>query len=112
MNIRNENKNGERIPVMVFRNEKDGKVTYNIGLSRKVMTGDKEEWKNGYILAQFNKEVSLENKTKIYLNSAILDFYLTQENRTVPFIRVFEYEVAETNDDGYIKIPDGDELPF
>lgn len=114
MNIKNVNKNGENIPVMVFKNDKNDRVIYNIGLSRKVTKDNEETWQNGYILAQFNKDVDIENKTKIILKNAILDFYINKDNQTVHFIRVFEYEiVSEKKDDGkYIEISDDEVLPF
>lgn len=114
MNLINKDKDGNNKSVMVFRNDKENRTIYNIGLSRKVKSGDIEEWQNGYILAQFNKEVSIENKTKIILKNAILDFYLNKNNQTVPFIRVFDYEIAsESKEENgqFIEIPDGD-LPF
>ncbi len=113
MNIRNVNKDGNDVPVMVFRNDKDNKTIYNIGLSRKVVKDNKDEWQNGYILAQFNKDINLENKSKVILKNAILDFYINKDNITVPFIRVFDYEIAGNANENskYIQIPDGD-LPF
>ena len=114
MNIRNVNKDGKDIPVMVFRNDKDNRTIYNIGLSKKIMKDNNEEWKNGYISAQFNRDVILENKTKIILKNAILDFYINKNKITVPFIRVFDYEIVENTEESgqYIEIPDDGELPF
>lgn len=114
MNIKNVNKNGENIPVMVFKNDKNDKVIYNIGLSRKIVKDDEEKWQNGYILAQFNKDVDLENKTKIILKNAILDFYINKDNQTVPFIRVFDFaKLKDNSSEGqFIEIPDDKVLPF
>lgn len=114
MNIQNVNKNGENKSVMVFRNDKNDRVIYNIGLSRKVTKDNEETWQNGYILAQFNKDVDLENKTKIILKNAILDFYINKDNQTVPFIRVFDFAKLEDNssEGQFIEIPDDKVLPF
>ena len=114
MNIQNVNKNGENIPVMVFKNDKNDKVIYNIGLSRKIVKDEEEKWQNGYILAQFNKDVDLENKTKIILKNAILDFYINKDNQTVPFIRVFDFAKLEDNssEGQFIEIPDDKVLPL
>lgn len=114
MNLINKDKDGNNKSVMVFRNDKKDKTIYNIGLSKKIMKDDEETWQNGYILAQFNKDVDIENKTKIILKNAILDFYINKDNQTVHFIRVFEYEiVSEKKDDGkYIEISDDEVLPF
>lgn len=114
MNLINKDKDGNNKSVMVFRNDKNDRIIYNIGLSRKVTKDNEETWQNGYILAQFNKDVDIENKTKIILKNAILDFYINKDNQTVPFVRVFEYEIAsEKKDDGkYIEISDDEVLPF
>lgn len=114
MNLINKDKDGNNKSVMVFKNDKNDRVIYNIGLSRKVTKDNEETWQNGYILAQFNKDVDIENKTKIILKNAILDFYINKDNQTVPFVRVFEYEIAsEKKDDGkYIEISDDEVLPF
>ena len=37
MNIQNVNKDGKNIPVMVFKNDKNERAIYNIGLSRKIV---------------------------------------------------------------------------
>lgn len=115
MNINNKSfKTGEDIPVMVFRNDTDTKTIYNIGVSKKVTKDNVESWVNGYVLAQFNKDVSIENKTKIILKNAILDFYINKENQTVPFIRVFEYETVGNEDKNgqFLEIADDEDLPF
>lgn len=114
MNIQNVNKDGKNIPVMVFKNDKNERVIYNIGLSRKIVKDEEEKWQNGYILAQFNKDVDLENKTKIILKNAILDFYINKDNQTVPFIRVFDFAKLEDNssEGQFIEIPDDKVLPF
>ena len=114
MNLINKDKDGNNKSVMVFRNDKNDRVIYNIGLSRKVTKDNEETWQNGYILAQFNKDVDIENKTKIILKNAILDFYINKDNQTVPFIRVFDFETISENKENegqYIEIPEGD-LPF
>lgn len=111
MNIKNVNKNGENIPVMVFKNIRENKTYYNIGLSRKDMDGN---YVNGNIMAQFNKGVDLDNRTKIILTNAVLDFY-KKDKITVPFIRVFDYklenETSKEENFKTIEIPEG-ELPF
>lgn len=115
MNLINKDKDGNNKSVMVFRNDKNDRVIYNIGLSRKVTKDNEETWQNGYILAQFNKDVDIENKTKIILKNAILDFYINKDNQTVHFIRVFDYKLENeaTKEENFktIEIPEG-ELPF
>lgn len=106
------NKEGNNLPVMVFKNIRENKAYYNIGLSRKDIEGN---YINGSIMAQFNKDVELENQTKIILKNAVLDFY-KKDKITVPFIRVFDYELENTqqkNDaPATIEIPEDEELPF
>lgn len=114
LKITHTNKNGENIPVMVFRNERDGRVFYNIGLSRKKVDG---LYENGNMLAQFNKDVDIPNQTKILLTNAVLDFYKKEDKITVPFIRVFDYELENTSgnkeaESKFIEIPSGEDLPF
>ena len=111
MNILHVSKDGKNIPVMVFRKDSDTRISYQIGLSRRTADGS---WQNGYIMAQFNKDVELQNKEKIVLDNAILDFYVNTENRTVPFIRVFEFSKIENeNTDGdFITVDDEEDLPF
>ena len=76
----------------IFRNDYDGKPTYKIGLSKK----DKDNKQvYGYIKANFKKGTELNNKTKIKIKSAWIDFYKTKEDITVPTIFVSEYEIVE-----------------
>lgn len=119
MQIINKNKNGENVPVMVFKNERDGKVSYQLGLNKKVLNENGEEiWQNGYIKAVFNKDVNIENKTKIYLSDAILDFFQVDTEKgknTIPFIRVFTFYTdikPKQEQDSYITIEDDTPLPF
>lgn len=99
MNIKNVNKDGENKSVMVFRKDSENKTFYQIGLSRKVAKDGGETWENGYIMAQFNKGTDLANQSKIYLENAILDFYINNMGRTVPFIRVFDYKLEDMEND-------------
>lgn len=87
MNIVNER------PVMVFKNEYQGKEYYSLGLSKKERNGS---YTNGYMPCEFRKGVQLENKTKIYIKNAFLTFYL-KDKKTIPYIKVLEFEtVMET----------------
>lgn len=109
--LTHSNKDGKQLPVIVFKNIREDKTYYNIGLSRKDMDGN---YVNGNIMAQFNKGVDLDNRTKIILTNAVLDFY-KKDKITVPFIRVFDFETISENKENegqYIEIPDGEVLPF
>ena len=107
MQIKNTNKNGDNIPVYVFKNVSNDKTYYRIGLSKKNMEGN---YINGYMTAVFNKDVELDNKAKIILKNAILDFYI-KEKQTIPYIRVFDYELYGDNEGEFVTISD-EELLF
>lgn len=107
MQIKNTNKNGDDIPVYVFKNVSNDKTYYRIGLSKKDFEGN---YINGYVMAVFNKDVEIHNKTKIILKNAILDFYIKEKN-TIPYIRVFDFEIY--NEDGqFITLNEDEELLF
>jgi len=103
----------------IYKNEKDGKVSYSIGLSKKKEDGTYE---NGYMPCRFKKDVKIEDRTKIRIKNAWLDFYKI-EKRTLVYIFINEFEKVEepkkeqknTTDDWYagkdIVIPE-EELPF
>lgn len=87
MNIEN------KYPVMIFKREYEGKTFYNVGLSRKDRDGN---YINGYMPCRFKNDVSVEDKTKMYIKSAWLDFYL-KDKETKPYIFINEFElVGET----------------
>lgn len=87
MNITNE------FPVVVFKNNYNGIDYYKIGLSKKDIEGN---YVNGYKSVKFKKGVSLEDKTKIYIRKAWLDFYI-KDKKTIDYIFISEFEtVGET----------------
>lgn len=103
MNITNDK------PVMVFKNEYNGKVFYNMGLSRKDLDGN---WENGSIGVQFKKGVSLNNQTKIIIKNAWLTFY-KKDKITVPYIFINEFEVENEVQEEFNPFADfGDNMPF
>jgi len=97
---------------IIFRHEKDGKVFYSMGLSHKTQDGN---YKNDYMPVRFRKGVSLEDKAKIKIEEAWIDFY---EGMKFIFINKFEeiQPKEEKKQDGWksakdIEIDD-DALPF
>jgi hypothetical protein len=68
MNLINVDKNGNDLPVKVFKDEK-GK--YTIGVSKKVG----EEYQNRYFPVEFLKGVELENKTDIVIKHAFMTWF-------------------------------------
>ena len=75
---------------MIFRNEKDGKAYYSIGLSKKNQDGT---YTSGYITCKFPKNANIENKTKIKILNAWLDFWLDDKKITHPYIFINKYEI-------------------
>lgn len=68
MNVINVDKNGNNLPIKVF---KDDKGKYSIGISKKVG----EEYKNKYFPVEFLKDVELENGTEIIIKHAFMTWF-------------------------------------
>lgn len=68
MNIINKDKNGNNVPVRVFKNEQ-GK--YSIGISKK----DGDKYINRYFPVEFLKDVDVENGTDIIIKNAFLTWF-------------------------------------
>ena len=85
MNISN------KYPVMIFKSEYQGNKFYKVGLSKKDVDGN---YINGYMPVRFKKGVELEDKTKIYIKNAWLDFYI-KDKTTMPYIFISEFEKLE-----------------
>ena len=120
MNLINIDKNGNNLPVKVFKNDK-GK--YSIAISKKVG----EEYKNKYFPVEFKQGVELENGAEIIIKHAVMSWYdwtFEDKQGTTFVIKVTAFdkpweqkqEVTPQNIDkiGSPKeIPiDDDELPF
>ena len=101
---------------MIFKNEKDGKVSYSIGMAKKKEDGT---WERGYFPVRFRKDVNLDTKTKIRIKSAWMDFFKL-DKKTLPYIFINEFEKVEQVAEPQLKpiespksmIYDDDELPF
>lgn len=76
---------------MIFKQEKDDKRYYSIGLSRKDKNG---EYISGYITAVFKKDVDIPNKTKIKIKEAWLGFNV-KDKKTYPHVFINDFEVVE-----------------
>lgn len=85
MNIEN------KYPVMIFKREYQGRIFYTVGLSKKDKDGN---YINGYMPCRFKNNVSVDDKTKIYIKNAWLDFYL-KDKVTVPYIFINEFTTLE-----------------
>lgn len=103
---------------IVYKNEKDGKISYSIGLSKKKEDGTYE---NGYLPCRFQKNVSLENKTRIKIKMAWIDFYKV-DKKTFLYIFINDFEKIENKEEvkeqksvdnwGSAKDIEPDDLPF
>ena len=99
---------------MIFRKDFDNKPYYSMGLSRTNQNGG---YIQGYIPVYFRKGVELENKTRIRIKDAWLDFYLKDgETKINIFINEFEKVGEDKKQDNWdsaknIEI-EPDELPF
>lgn len=85
MNINND------YPVMIFRRDNEYGTFYSVGLSKKDMNG---QYINGYKECRFKKDVQLEDKTKIYIKKAWLDFYV-KDKKTIDYIFIYDFETLE-----------------
>ena len=75
---------------MIFRNEKDGKAYYSIGLSKKNQDGT---YTSGYMPCRFPKDANIPNKTELYIVNAWLDFWVDDKKITHPYIFISKYEI-------------------
>ena len=100
---------------MVFRKDNEYGTFYTIGMSRKLEDGSYE---NGYMDVRFNKDVELENMTKINIKESWVTFYLKDEGGykiTKPYVRISKFELAEDNtqvDSSDEIVINPDDLPF
>lgn len=94
----------ENYKYRIWRFEKEEKVFYSAGISRKLQDGKIER---GYLPIQFKKGVNIENGATIVIKKEFETFYKTgQETRLYHFITDYELVNEEPK-------PDVDpELPF
>ena len=80
---------------MIFRKDYNGKPTYSVGLSKKKQDGTYE---NGYLKVSFKNGIELQDKTKIKIKDAWLNFNVV-EKKTYPFIFIKEFEIEEKKEE-------------
>ena len=124
MNIINVDKNGNNIPVRVYKDEK-GK--YSIAISKKV--GEEHSttgYANKYFPVEFLKDVELENKTEIIIKYAFMtwfDWEFDGKTGTKFLIKITAFDVVDNKEQAVksvdtwgsaksIEINNDDELPF
>lgn len=100
MNITNDRE------VKIFRFDEKDKTTeeiiktkYTVGLHRKLENG---EYESGFFPIQFNKGVSVEDKSKIIIKKAWLSFYnweMQGKKGTTFFIKCSEFDKVEQEEE-------------
>lgn len=86
---------------MIFRKDFDDRAVYSTTLSKKKQDGTYE---NDFIGIEFNKGVSLANKTKIDIKNAWLTFYKNKDGLSVKFIKCSEFEQLSGIPSGFEQI--------
>lgn len=89
MNVISTNKDGNNLPVMIFRNAFDNGISYSTTISHKNVNG---EYENAFINVRFKKNVDVENKQQIIIKDAWLDFYQTKDNKNVFYIFINDFD--------------------
>lgn len=80
-----------KFPVMVFRRDNEYGTFYQIGLSKKEQDGSYFNW---YEDVKFKKDVSLENKAKIYIKNGWRDCYKNKNGEYVKYFFINEFETV------------------
>lgn len=75
----------------IYRKDGENYTTYSMGISHKKQDGS---WENGYITCRFPKDTNIQNKTKIIIKNAWLDFYI-KDKVTHPYIFINKFELVE-----------------
>lgn len=101
MNVINVDKNGNNLPVRVY---KDDKGKYSIAISKKVGEDSSTTgYANKYFPVEFLKGVELENKTEIIIKHAYMtwfDWNFEEKTGTKFLIKITAFEkVGETKQD-------------
>lgn len=76
---------------MIFKYTKDDNAYYKIGLSRKDKDGN---YINGYMNCKFPKDANIEDKTKIKIHDAWIDFYI-KDKITYTYLFINKYEIVD-----------------
>ena len=93
MQVINVTKEGKNSPIMIFRNEKDGRVFFSTTVSHKDMDGN---YQNAFMSVRFKKNVEVANKQLIILKDAWLDFFQTKDGHDVIMLFVNDFDKVES----------------
>jgi len=81
----------EKNKVTIYRYDGQYGASYSVGISKKTQDGKSEL---GFMPVRFKKDVVLENKTQIYINSAWLSFNI-KDKKTYPYIFINEFTTLD-----------------
>jgi hypothetical protein len=93
---------------MVFRNDRNGKTFYKIGVKQKDLDGQE---KTCYIPISFKKGVDVEDKTKIKIKQAIENVYAKGYD-TIFTYKILEFDNLSDAVQEYAASADELDLPF
>lgn len=79
-------------PVMIFRNVFDNGISYSTTISHKNIN---DEYENAFINVRFKKDVDVENKSKIIIKNAWLDFYENKDGKNVFYIFISDFDLVK-----------------
>lgn len=88
MDVVFKTKDGKDLPVMIFRNEFDSGISYSTTISHKNIDG---EYENAFINVRF-KNVDVENKQRIIVKNAWLDFYQSKDGKNVFYLFINDFD--------------------
>lgn len=92
----------------IYRHDKEDRTIYTMKLVKKNMDG---EYENGYILTKFRNGVELDDKSKIKIKDAWLDFYKKDDKTNISlFVNDFDLEDNNTLQKQEASMPE--ENPF
>lgn len=100
---------------VTFVHVKEGQygTMYSVQLSKK---GKDDKWENGYINAQFRKDVIVPDGAKINIISGWISFYKTKEGKYAYYIFINEFEILETKEstssENFNTVDKPSDLPF
>ena len=94
--------------IMIFKRIDGERVTYSTGISKKKQDG---EYENSYIECRFKKDVNLEHKDKISINSAWLSFYKNKDGKTTFYIFINDFSKGgEVKNDPFAEVEITDDM--
>lgn len=79
-------------PIMIFKNVFDNGVSYSTTISHKNVN---DEYENAFINVRFRKDVDVENKSKIIIKNAWLDFYQNKDGKDIIYIFINEFDLVK-----------------